>query len=97
MTLSRWLALIGLCVLCGMVQVSVRHAALAKSYAVGEALNRLHDSKTRVGWLATEVIHLESPGSLAQVAKARNLELVAWHPLPRREWAQVAADYGIQY
>ena len=96
MTLSRWLALIGVCVLCGMVQVGVRHAALVKSYAVGEKLNRLHDSKIRVGWLATELIRLESPGSLAQVAKARELELVAWHPLPKREWAQVAADYGVQ-
>ena len=97
MTMNRWLALIGLCVLCGMLQVSVRHAALEKSYAVGEELDRLHNSKIQMGWLATEVIRLESPGSLAQVAKARKLELVAWHPLPKREWAQVAADYGVQH
>ena len=95
MTLQRWFLLIGLCVACGLGQVTWRHTLLAKQYDVGGRMKQLERRQTELAWLTSEVVGLESPVRLAQIAQARNLQLTAWRPWSTAALVQVAADYGV--
>lgn len=81
MRLTRWLALVAICVGCGLLQVSLRHRMIAQGYGLGERLGRLEQSRTEVARLTVEVVGLESPVHLAQITRQRKLELVAWSAL----------------
>lgn len=94
MTLKGWFLLIGLCVVCGMLQVAWRNAVIMKAYDLGDRVSRLERAQTDVALLTTEVAALESPVRLAQVAEERKLELVAWSPLAaaNNRLVQLAAE-----
>ena len=77
MRLTRWLLLIGLVVGLGCLQVAQRNAVFMKGYAVGERTHRLLTQQTDVSWLQVQVAGLSSPTHLSQVAKERQLKLVA--------------------
>lgn len=82
MALSRWLALVGLLVGLGCLQVAQRNAVFLKGYAVGERQHRLHAAETDVSWATAQVVGLSSPTHLAHLAQERQLKLVAWSTLP---------------
>ena len=77
MRLTRWVLLIGMVVGLGCLQVAQRNAVFMKGYAVGERTHRLHTQQTDVSWLQVQVAGLSSPVHLSQVAKERQLKLVA--------------------
>ena len=76
--LTRWFALIGVLVGFGCLQVAQRNAVILSGYAVGTLAHQLHEQATQVSSLRTRVAGLHSPAHLAQVARTRGLELVAW-------------------
>ncbi len=82
MKLSRWLMLIGIVVGIGCLRVAQRNAAFMAGYAVAERTHTIHAQEAQVAWLHTQVMGLESPQHLAQVAQERRLKLVAWSTLP---------------
>ena len=81
MRLTHWFLLIGAVVGLGCLQVAQRNAVFMKGYAVGERIHRLHTQQTDVSWLHVQVEELSSPTHLSQVAKERQLKLVAWSML----------------
>ena len=81
MRLRHWLLLIGGVVALGCLQVAQRTAVVMKGYAVGDGIRRLHARQTDVSWLNVQIAELSSPARLAQVAKDRQLKLVAWSTL----------------
>ena len=98
MPLSRWMALIGVLVGLGCLQVAQRNAIFLKSYAVGERTHLVHTQETQVAWLGTQVTGLASPMRLAEIAEGRRLKLVAWSRLSpdqvqlREEWDHGPSD-----
>lgn len=82
MRLSRWMALIGIVVGLGCLQVAQRNAVFLQALAVGERLRDLHAQENDVSWSNAHIIGLTSPLRLAQVAEERRLKLVAWLRLP---------------
>ena len=82
MRLTHWMALIGLVVGLGCLQVTQRNALVFKGYAVGERMGRVHRQEADVSWLNMRVVGLTSPTHLSQVAKERRLNLVARMTLP---------------
>ena len=82
MRLSRWMAVIGVMVMIGCLQVAQRNALLLKGYAVGERMHQVHTQESDVAWLSAEVTGLASPSHLASVAAERRLKLVAWLRFP---------------
>jgi len=75
------MALVGLLVGLGCLQVAQRNAIFLKSYAVGERTHHVHTQETQVAWLSTQVTGLASPMRLAEIAEERRLKLVAWSTL----------------
>lgn len=75
------MALIGVVVGLGCLQVAQRNAIFLKGYAVGERMHRVHTRENEVAWLSTRVTGLASPMRLADIAKERRLTLVAWSRL----------------
>lgn len=98
MPVSRWMALIGLLVALGCLQVAQRNALFMNSYTVGERMQRVHAQENEVAWLSTQVTGLASPMRLADIAKERRLTLVAWSrlssppPQPHEEWNHGPSD-----
>ena len=90
MRLSRWLALIGVVVGVGCLQVSQRNALFMKGYAVGERARAVETQQTQVSWLRTRVVGLASPQRLGRVAQDQRLKLVAWSTLPTSNALQSA-------
>ncbi len=82
MTLPRWLFLIGMLVVLGFARVAQQNATIAQAYVVSAHAQQLHREQTEVDWLQARVIGLSSPGRLAETAKARGMEFVAWSTLP---------------
>jgi hypothetical protein len=82
MRLTTWCALIAVPVGMGFLRVSQRNALLLHGYAVGERMERVHAQETVVSWLHADVVGLTSPTRLAEVAKERRLNFVAWSMLP---------------
>ena len=81
MPLSRWMSLIAVLVGIGCLEVAQRNAIVLSGYAVGSQAERLHAQQTEVAWLSSKVTGLSSPSHLAQVARERQLKLVAWSTL----------------
>ena len=81
MPLRLWFVLIGVVVGLGCLQVAQHNAVFMKGYAVGERTRHLHAQQTDVSWLNVQVAGLSSPAHLAQVARDRRLNLVAWSTL----------------
>jgi hypothetical protein len=77
MPLGRWVGLIGIVTGLGMLQVAQRNAVVLRGYAVGSRVAEVHQQETELSWLGAQVMELSSPGRLAQVAKDRQLKLVA--------------------
>ena len=79
---SRWMALIGILVAVGCLKVAQRNAILLKGYALGTQVSGIHEKEVEVAWLKSEIIGLVSPAHLSDVARERQLKLVAWSTLP---------------
>ncbi|MBI4003491.1 MAG: hypothetical protein HY353_00545 [Candidatus Omnitrophica bacterium] len=94
MRLSRWWVLLGGVVGLGCLQVAQRTAIVMKGYALGERVHRVHTQQTEVSLETMDVAGLSSPVHLAQVAKERRMNLVAWsawHPEPMAVPLRVAS------
>lgn len=87
MRLSRWWILLGVVVGLGCLQVAQRTAIVMKGYAVGERVHRVHTQQTETSLETMEVAGLSSPLHLAQVAKERRMNLVAWSALHQQPTA----------
>ena len=92
MTWGRWLLLIAMLVGIGFLSVSQHNALMLRGYAIGERMHRVQVQETELAWLDARVDGLASPAHLAQLARARQLELVAWSmlaPTPSIAYAAV--------
>lgn len=85
------MALIGLVVMLGCLQVAQRTAVVMKGYGLGERLRDVHARETDVSMLSLQITELSSPGRLAKVAKDRQLKLVAWSTLTPKKPKTLAA------
>ena len=92
MNLQRWFILVAMCLVCGTLQVAAHNAVTLKGYELGDRMERRESAQTRVRWLTTQVMSLESPVRLAEVSSRRKLGLVAWSVLPSRPTAVTLAD-----
>lgn len=97
MTLRRWLLLIAILVGIGVLSVSQHNALILSGYAIGERMHRVQLQETELAWLDARVNGLASPARLAQLARARQLELVAWSTLsPMPSIAHAAVPHRLQ-
>lgn len=84
------MALIGVMVGLGALQVTQRNAIVLRGYAVGERLDRIHGLEADVLWLKAHVVKLVSPARLSSVEEERRLKLVARSALPPAPSDEVA-------
>lgn len=83
MSVTRWLAALGLMTALGMLVVAQQTAIRLQAYAVGRHDAQLQRLQNDTLWMTTEVAELQSPMRLATAMQQdARTKFVAWSELP---------------